>query len=292
MVSLAEPRLLTGRRGSARLCTRPVWGRYRACICIIITVLKTYIFLLFADLIMSSNTLDSLAIEFRAFLVTFTDLLTAEEVYKVAFILLKDKVDVSIYAPSSTPQICALELFWRLECYGVFSWKNIGGLIDIAKKIKRKDLVNKVKEFTKNKGEKYGTRYTKKGSSEERQRLEKTLESMVTEMTVLEQHISMLQKTLQESDDANIVDEGLVIVESSACIAKRLVLELSQVQEKLVVSRSRSGSSGSSTSVTSGSSNDSSRRNSREVSEAVYPLPETSQYTSINTCICITACNM
>ena len=77
-------------------------------------------------------------------------------------------------------------------------------------------------------------------------------------MAVLEQHISLLQRTLQKTD-VELIDEGLEIVHNSGSIAQALATNLNQAHKKLA-RRSRADSS------TSGSS-DGSRRSSREVSE-------------------------
>ena len=208
-----------------------------------------------------------MAIDFRTFLVSFVRRLEAEEVYEVAVIWLQGKRDVSAYAPSNEHRKCGLELFTMLECQRVFSWKNIDGLKDIAKRINRFDLVDEVKDFIKKKGKTCGTRYTKKKSfSEERQHLEKAFESIVTETAVLQQHISLLHRALEGSDGVGTIDEGIVIVENLTAITTRLASQLSDVQKKLIVNRSRSSSD------TSKSSDGGSRRNSGEVGE-MTPFP-------------------
>ena len=107
------------------------------------------------------------------------------------------KTSKAVLAPNlffSTP--CGLELFAKLECSGVFSTK---GLRDIAKRINRSNLVEKVDAFMKDASKKKRRtsekKFLQKKSSEERQELEITFELMVVQIAVLEQHISLLQST-------------------------------------------------------------------------------------------------
>ena len=197
-----------------------------------------------------SDICDFLAtVEFRDFITSFAKELAAEEVYHVAYVWLQKRGDVDLFLPSCKPKACGLELFAKLECSGVFSIKDLSGLREIAKRINRSDLVEKVDAFTKDASKKKRRTSEKKcqqkKSSEERQELERTFESMVVQMAVLEQHISLLQRTLcQQITDSELMDEGLEIIEHSSEIAQNLALNLSQVQKRLA-NRSRTNSSAS-----------------------------------------------
>lgn len=157
------------------------------------------------------------AIEYRAFVVAFVKELSAEEIYEIAFIWLRGRGDCSVYKPSSKSRSCGLELFATLEYFGTFSRKNIDGLINIAKRINRYDLVDRVSDFKK-KSKNYLTKTTKKiisSASEERRELKFTFEKMVVDAAVLEKYISLLQDILQSSDDTHVLDEGTEIVDKT-----------------------------------------------------------------------------
>ena len=216
-----------------------------------------------------SVPLDTRALAFRAFVVSFANGLTKEEVYQVAFIWLKGTEDISRYEPSRKSTVCGLELFAKLECLKVFSRKDINGLVEIAKKINRHDLVEKVEEHKRKKGASDGIRYPKKNvRSEERQELEKTLTVMVTQMTFLQQQLSLLESTLQKKDEY-LLDEGMEIVHHSSDIVCELASNLDTVHKKLA-RRSRADS-------TASGSSDGSKRNSGEMESLTGPLPATSE---------------
>lgn len=128
--------------------------------------------------------------------------------------------------------------------------------------------MDKVDAFTKEMKKKWRaseTKSVKRKDSEERKELEKTFEIMVVQMAALEQHISLLQKTLcEQKTEVELMDEGKELVEHSSEIAQQLALNLSQTQQKLV---SRS----------SGSSNGSSRRSSGDSLPESEPCSEFSQ---------------
>ena len=184
-------------------------------------------------------------IAYRALVASIVKELTWEEIYEVAFIWLKGKGDISKYSPSEKG--CGLELFARMECLGLFSFENIDGLLEIVKSINRYDLVKKIETYKKKrkKSEKsYGTKCTKKRDSthdsEERQRLEQSFEVMVTQVTFLEQQLSLLQLTLQE----NHLDVGMEIVQHSGATMQQLATRLTTFQEKFASHRSSKHSSG------------------------------------------------
>lgn len=224
-----------------------------------------------------SDNVDTNAIVYRALVASVARELTRPEIYEVAFIWLKGKGDISKYSPSEQ-NVCALELFASLECLGVFSFKNVSGLLEIAKTVHRNDLVKKIEAYKKKKGDNsYGTRYTKKrGSarSEERQHLEHTFEVMVTQMAFLEQQLGLLQSTLQKKTDS-LLDEGMEIVQNSGSIVQELATNLTTVQKKFA-RRSRADSNASRCSDTS------SKRSSGEMESAVgsFPLKESDQNSS------------
>ena len=207
---------------------------------------------------MSDNSDFLATIEFRDFVANFAEQLAAEEVYEVAYVWLQKRGDVEKFSPSccDKQKACGLELFAKLECSGVFSRKDVSRLREIAKRINRTDLVKSVDAYakeTKKKRKTNETKCTKKKDSEERQELENTFETLVVQMAVLEQHISLLQKMLcQQKTDVELRDEGLEIIEHSSEIAQKLALKLSQVHKNLASrSRTNSSSSGSSDSNSS-----------------------------------------
>lgn len=155
---------------------------------------------------MSDNSDFLATIEFRDFVANFAKQLAAEEVYEVAYVWLQKRGDVEKFSPSccDKQKACGLELFAKLECSGVFSRKDVSGLREIAKRINRTDLVKSVDAYTKETKKKRKTnetRCTKKKDSEERQQLENTFETLVVQMAVLEQHISLLQKNALPAED-------------------------------------------------------------------------------------------
>lgn len=223
-----------------------------------------------------SDNVDINTIAYRALVASIARELTRQQIYEVAFIWLKGKGDISKYS-TSEQNVCALELFASLECLGRFSFKNVSGLLEIAKSINRNDLVKKIEAYKKKKGDNsYGTRYVKKKDStrsEERQHLEQTFEVMVTQMAFLEQQLSLLQSTLQKKTDS-LLDEGMEIVQNSGAIVQELATNLTTVQKKFA-RRSRTDSSAS-------RGSDTSKRSSGEMETAVgsFPLKESDQNSS------------
>ena len=215
-----------------------------------------------------SESKDSLVLEYRKFVAWFAKQLKVEEIYEVAFIWLRNRGDISIYEPKEKP--CGLKLFVALECLGIFSWREMVGLVEIAKSVNRFDLVKNVESFTKKNGRSCGKRYSKKRDSseiEERRQLETAHERMVLKSTELEVCISDLQTVLRKRDLAT--DDGVRVVLSAEAIAKGLAAELDAVWTELQ-RRSREESSTSSSSDGS----EGNRRNSGDVSA---PVPECAQ---------------
>ena len=217
---------------------------------------------------------DTNAIVYRALVASIAKKLTCEEIYEVAFIWLKGKRDISNYMYSTSEKGCGLELFADLECLGLFSFKNIDGLLEIVKSIKRNDLVKRIETYKKKqkKGDNsYGTRCTKERDlthSEERQHLEQSFKFIVIQMASLEQQLSLLQSTLQE----NLMDKGMEILQHSGAIMQELATNLTTEQKKFA-RRSRTDSSASRGKDTS------SKRSSREMKSTVvsFPLKESHQ---------------
>jgi hypothetical protein len=152
--------------------------------------------------------------------------------------------------------------------------------VEIAKGLNRYDLVEEVNAYKKKKGESYGTRYAKKKvspRSEERHHFERTFDVMVTQMAVLEQQLSLLQTTLQQGTDDELLDEGMEIIQNSGTIAHNLASNLTMVHKKLA-HRPRADSSAS------GSSDASSKRSSGEMESTIsgFPLAETNQDSSFD----------
>lgn len=193
-----------------------------------------------------------LTIDNRAFVTSFAQELSPEEVYQVAYVWLQKASDIDQFAPSCKTRASNLELFAKLERLGIFSSNDVSGLKNIAKKINRSDLVEKVDAFTKdmkkkwkNSESKSETKSVKRKDSDERKELEKTFETMVVLIATLEQHISLIQKTLcQQTTDIELVEESKELIEHSSEFAQQLALNLSQAQKRLV-SRSRTNSSAS-----------------------------------------------
>ena len=132
----------------------------------------------------------------------------------------------------------------------MFSQKDAKNLGEIAKDVKRQDLVKKVEDYRKNAPS--AVRYTRKKPqglpSEERQQLEETFEMMVTQFAVLEQHVSLLQRALDGEQD-----EALEVLRVTGLVVQDMGCKLSDVHKRLAC---RTGAS----------SNSSSRPNSADVS--------------------------
>lgn len=221
---------------------------------------------------MSTATVDVAARDYRAFVVEFANQLTAEEIYQVSFIWLKDISDITVYEPTYEKKACGLQLFSALECRGIFNWKELDGLLKIAKAVNRFDLAQKVESFTKKKGKSCAKRYTKKRKEldAEKKKMEVAYEALVTHSMKQEQCIRDLQKALRTTQDFDIY-HCLDVLQESETLAQDLASEFCRTRHDLS-GRSRTSSSASSSSE--GSTSVSSRRNSQEVKAALPPLPE------------------
>ena len=176
--------------------------------------------------------------EYRAFVVSFVDELTPEEVYNIALVYGIKNVDIKSFG------LAGLGLFASLESLGIFSQSRAEGLIDVAKSINRYDLVRKVEAFIQHpkKGDSYGTSKKKpeergkknaSSPSKEFQLLEQAFETMNRQVEVLRRQINQLQSTLQKSD-GEAVEGGKEIVHYSGDIAEDLAINLNRIDKELV----------------------------------------------------------
>ena len=213
--------------------------------------------------------------EYRAFIVSVSKQLKAEEVFELATIWLGGKTDLSIYEPAEEKKALGLKLFIAMDCSGILSWTDLGCLKKILRSVDRKDLVNMVESFIKTKGKSCSKRYTikKRAKSnqeeEERKQLQLTYENLVTRSLDLERHIIGLRAILRKEDP--VLDGGVSVVQGAESVAQNLAAELHR-DLNILARRSRADSS---TSSSSDESNGSSRRNSRilvPVSESIYEI--------------------
>jgi hypothetical protein len=213
--------------------------------------------------------------EYRAFIVSVSKLLKAEEVFELATIWLGGKTDVSVYEPAEEKKSLGLKLFIAMDCSGILSWTDLGGLLKILKSVNRYDLVNMVESFINDKGKSCSKRYTKKKRAksnqeeEERKQLQLIYENLVMRSLDMERQIIGLRTILRKEDP--VLDDGVRVVQGAESVAQSLAAELER-DLNMLVRRSRADSS---TSSSSDESNGSSRRNSRilvHVSESIYGI--------------------
>jgi len=192
---------------------------------------------------------DTQAIAYRRLVASLARELSVKEVEEIAYIRLTGKESIIKYT-SSHPNVTGLALLATLERLGMFSQENVEGLVDIAKDIERHDLVKKVEDYRKNK--KSAVKCAKKKQrglpSEEQKQLEETFEMMVTQFSVLEQHVSLLQRAL----DGEQEEEALEVLRGTAVVVQGMGSRLSEVHGRLACrspdsSNSSDGGSRSST---------------------------------------------
>ena len=173
---------------------------------------------------------DTQAITYRRLVASLARELSAEEVEQVAYIRLTGKESTSKYS-SSHPNATGIALLATLERLGMFSQENAEGLVDIAKDIKRHDLVKKIEDYRKNKKSAGKCAKKKKRGlpSEEQKQLEETFEMMVTQFSVLEQHVSLLQRAL----DGEQEEEALEVLRGTAVVVQGMGSKLSEAHERL-----------------------------------------------------------
>lgn len=96
----------------------------------------------------------------------------------------------------------ALEVLVKLETEGVFSPNNPEGLIEVAKDLKRQDLVGEVKDFVKKRSKKAAsssskhTKHHEEWNSDEDLHLKATFEVTLAQATVLMQQVEILERAL------------------------------------------------------------------------------------------------
>ena len=210
---------------------------------------------------------------YRAFIVSVSKLLKAEEVFELATIWLKGKTDLSVYEPAEEKKALGLKLFIAMDCSGILSWTDLGCLQKILRSVNRYDLVEMVESFIEQKGKSCTKRYTKKKRAnshqeeEERKQLQLTYENLVMRNLELDRHITGLRTILRKEDP--VLDDGVNVVRGAESVAQNLADELDR-DLNILVRRSRADSS---TSSSSDESNGRSRRNSRIlVSESIYGI--------------------
>ena len=188
------------------------------------------------------------AIEYRRFVASFARHLSVEEVKDISYIRLKDVESIFKYT-TNPPSATGLDLLARLERLGTFSQENLDGLLEIAKDINRSDLEEKVKTYKRRrtKAVKYVKRKPQKVPSEKRKKIEETFEMIVVQFAVLEQHVSLLQRTMM--DDAHVdgeQEEALEVLRVTGDLVNDMASKLTFVCKSLSrhsVSSSGSGSS-------------------------------------------------
>ena len=224
--------------------------------------------------------------EYRAFIVSVSKLLKAEEVFELATIWLGGKTDLSAYEPAEEKKALGLKLFIAMDCSGILSWTDLGCLQKILRSVNRYDLVNMVESFINDKGKSCSKRNTKKKRAksnqeeEERKQLQLTYENLVMRSLDLERQIIGLRTILWKEDP--VLDDGVRVVQGAESVAQSLAAELER-DLNILVSRSRADSSSSSSSE---ESNSRSRRNS----PILVPVPE-SIYEILRKCfVVVTVC--
>ena len=186
------------------------------------------------------------AIEYRRLVASFARQLSAEEVKEISYIRLKDVECISKYI---TNPAMGLDLLARLERLGTFSQQNLDGLLEIAKDVNRQDLEEKVKAYKRRRTKvvKYVKRKPQKVPSEKRKKIEETFEMIVVQFAVLEQHVSLLQRTMM--DDTHVdgeQDEALEVLRVTGDLVNDMASKLTFVCKSLA--RHSTASSGSASS--------------------------------------------
>ena len=201
--------------------------------------------------------------EYRAFIVSISKLLKAEEIYEIATIWLGGKTDISIYEPGDDKKALGLKLFITMDCLAIFSWTDLSDLLKILKSVNRFDLVKMVESFMKKKGNSSTKKHTKKNrdQEEERKQLHQIYENLVKRSLELERSIIGLRTLLRKEDLDH--DEAVSLVRGAESVTQNLAVDTDRDLNNLV-RRSRADSG------TSSSSEESSRRNSR----VLEPVPE------------------
>ena len=175
---------------------------------------------------------DIQVIEYRRLVSSLAASLSAEEVERVAYIRLKDAQRSPDKYNAKEPSATGLSLLATLERLGVFSLQNVDGLLEIAKDVGRGDLMNHVEEYKRRSHAAYRVRKKpRRGLSEDQQHLGQTFEMMVTKLAALEQHVSLLQRTLDGENDMQ--DESLELLSNTEKIVQDLASKLHEAHQKL-----------------------------------------------------------
>ena len=191
-------------------------------------------------------------IAYRRLVASFARVLSAQDVYTIAYVRLTGKEDVSKFSPSRIPNASGLDLMATLERCGIFSMDCIDGLVDVANDINRRDLIKMVKEYRKNLPRTHRrAKHVKKNAvtqNEERRHLEQTFEQMATKLMVLEQHLQLLRRTFTEEDILR--DEAVELLANGGKIVQEMATNLQRAHDEIssrprVDSCSSSGSAGS-----------------------------------------------
>lgn len=140
---------------------------------------------------------NALFIAFRRLVYNFSEQMSKEECQAIIYIRLYRLRER--YRDSST-----LEVLSKLEADGVFSPSNPEGLLEVAKDIKRQDLVSEVKDFMKKKRSKKGAAAQQtlidknqcSDDSEEDLQLRATIEVTLAQATVLMQQVEILERAV------------------------------------------------------------------------------------------------
>ena len=196
---------------------------------------------------------DIQAIEYRRLVSCLAASLSAEEVERVAYIRLTDTQSPDKYN-AKEPGATGLNLLATLERLGVFSLQKVDGLLEVAKDVCRCDLIGKVEEFKKRRPypAKNVRKKLRRQPSEEQQHLEQIFDMVVAKLAALEQHVSLLQRTLDGENDMR--DESLELLRNTENIVQDLALKLQGARQKLNSRSLTSSTSSSGSDVASGTS--------------------------------------
>lgn len=171
------------------------------------------------------------SLAYRRMVVAVARELSAKEVKEIAYIRLTSVEDTSKYT-SNPPTALGVDLLHTLERLGVFSQENIKGLVDIvAKDVERHDLVKKVKNYRKTspRAVKCTAKKERGSLSEKRKQLEETFEMAVTQFDAFGQHLSQLQRALNNGEEGEATES----VRGMAAVVQDMGSKLNDVNKRL-----------------------------------------------------------
>ena len=178
-------------------------------------------------------------IEYRRLVSSVAAHLSPEEVERIAFIRLtgleSTKHDAS---EPMEPNASAISILATLERQGVFSARNIDGLMEIAKDVNRHDLMRKIETYKKTRsqavkcGKSKAWKTAEKQPSKERKQLEEMYEMIVTRFAFLEQQVSLIPRLLDGEGDLR--DEGTMILRSVKHVAEELATRVNEAHEQFI----------------------------------------------------------